>query len=62
MKITTTTTEIHNFDDEKGLRHGYQEWYWNNVLWIRGTYKHGDKISYLENHSLFVKKTNFYIR
>lgn len=44
----------------KGQLHGYQEWYLDNKLWVRGIIKHGDRIGYYERHNW--EETNFYIR
>jgi hypothetical protein len=45
--------------DAKGEYHGYQQWYWDNDLWVRCTYKHGNDIGYEENHRN--EETNYYI-
>ena len=42
-----------------GNPHGYQEWYAENKLWIRGLVKHGNVLGYYENH--YVKHTRFQI-
>ena len=48
----------------KGQLHGYQEWYAENKLWIRGlvrcNYKNGQEIGYEEWHNN--TQTNFYIK
>ena len=33
-----------------GEFHGYQEWYSNNKLWVRGNQKNGLHVGYRERH------------
>lgn len=58
--------------------HGYQEWYLVNKIWLRGYYKHGQAVGYLETFGDYdyntdksgfddlndydLKKTQFFIR
>jgi hypothetical protein len=45
--------------NNKGQRHGYQEWYWNDGdLWYRGSYKNGRLIRYEEYHGINITKYN----
>jgi len=55
--------DIINYNS-KGLTYGYQEWYWDNKLWVRGNRKNGDKIGYEEFHGInnLGKITIFYIK
>jgi len=46
--------------DKRGRLHGYQQWYRNGKLWLRGKWIHGLEIGYEELHS--TKQTNFYIK
>ncbi len=39
--------DINNFN-KKGQRHGYQELYEDDKLWIRSNYKNGEPIGYIE--------------
>lgn len=44
--------------------HGYQQWYWNNKLWIRGNYINGLRFGYFESHDVDLSDnicTRFYI-
>jgi hypothetical protein len=40
---------IENFND-KGEHHGYQEWYDNHGLWLRGNHKNHKPIGYTESN------------
>jgi hypothetical protein len=44
----------------KGQWHGYQEWYKDDKMLLRGTYKHGKDYGYEEHHQ--ENETNFYIK
>ena len=50
--------------DSNGNWHGYQEWYIDDRLWMRGISKHGLGTGYFEWHiyHLVPKSTSFYIR
>ena len=44
--------DINNFNS-KIERHGYQEFYYNNKLYYRGTWKNGLEFGYIEiNHKI----------
>ena len=45
-----TVKDINNFDEKRGIRHGYQEWHTIDKIWFRGTYKHGLEIGYEESN------------
>ena len=51
--------DIENIND-KGEYHGYQEWYYNNELGLRGYYKNNKSIGYIEWHDNAV--TTYYIK
>jgi hypothetical protein len=40
--------------------HGYQQRYWDDILYYRGKWIHGNEIGYEEAY--VVKTVNFYIR
>lgn len=50
---------IESFDSNMDW-HGYNEWWYNDILGIRVTMKHNKEIGYEEWHAKPV--TNFYIR
>lgn len=51
--------DITNYNDKTQL-HGYQEWYLKNIIYLRGNYKHGKFIGYIEWHDNAV--TTYYIK
>jgi len=62
--------EIHPINSNSEF-HGYQEWYSDNKLWIRGNQKNGQHVGYRERHrthpftdllSNLKEYTKFYIR
>jgi hypothetical protein len=53
--------------NEKGLHHGYQEWYDENGIWYRGNFKNDAPIGYTEsnwnnNLGLIGTEVDFFIR
>lgn len=48
--------------NSKGVRHGYQEWYHEGVMYRRGNYKNGIPTGYHELNMHKFNKTNFHIR
>ena len=51
--------EIKNIND-KGLYHGYQQWFINNKHRLRGNFKNNSMVGYLEYH--YFNKTIFFIK
>jgi len=44
-----------------GQYHGYQEWYLNNKIIVRGNCKNDKPIGYMESHN-YNKETTYHIR
>ena len=42
--------------------HGYQEWYEDKKLWLRGTAKNGEPKDYQETHDGKWSETQFFIK
>jgi len=59
MKQEEIKQDIEN-RNTKGYFHGYQEWYEDSILTLRGMYKNDLEVVYEEFH--LVKQTTFYIR
>jgi hypothetical protein len=53
------TKDIRN-KNNKGQSHGYQEWYGDNKLVLRGNFKNGNRIGYEELHHS--KQIRFFIK
>jgi len=50
--------DITNLNYKKEV-HGYQEWYYNNILYYRGNYKHNQFIGYQEWYNIY--QTRYHI-
>jgi hypothetical protein len=49
--------------NNKGKYHGYQEWYRNGKIILRGNAKNDQEIGYQESHSKYFNyDTSFYIK
>lgn len=57
MEIVKDDIEPKN---SKGDFHGYQEWYYNNRLWVRCNYDRDEPIGYEDDHHKYM--ANYYIR
>ena len=56
--------------NDKYQHHGYQEWYYEGTMWLRGNFKNGEPIGYKETNTIpfmladefSYKRTLFHIR
>jgi hypothetical protein len=53
--------EIRTFSNNDEF-HGYQEWYEDNKLWLRGTARNGEPKGYEETHENKWSETCYYIK